>query len=99
MTKDFLENVGVPAAHPTQVYQSPLLHVDILSLLVAPERGDYKKMRRGLKDAIVAGRSFSVEVGIKARRRSQYEADVRYGSLHLSPLMDRDGTVEAFVAM
>ncbi|ORY91586.1 hypothetical protein BCR35DRAFT_70972 [Leucosporidium creatinivorum] len=98
-TADLLAYCGLPSTPPMNVYRSVLVHTDILQLIAAPERGDYRMTKRALKDAITGGKSASLPVGIKTRTRSQYEMDVKYGTLHISPLVDRDGVVEAFVAI
>lgn len=70
-TAEFLAYCGLPSTPPMNVYRSGLIHSDILQLIAAPERGDYRMTKRMLKDAIAGGKSASLPVGIKTRARSQ----------------------------
>ncbi|KAM0745669.1 hypothetical protein T439DRAFT_176372 [Meredithblackwellia eburnea MCA 4105] len=98
VTKEFLKFSGFPCEDMSQVFQNTLIHTDILDYLVPHDNSDYRPFRKTIQDAINASQPLSIKVGVRAlKKRSVVE--VKAGVLHLTPLADGQGVVEAIVAV
>lgn len=106
-TAPILEALGLPTGTPREVYDSPLLHADILSLLQGASKAETKALRQAVGDACRQGRQISIMTGLRrpktgfiSQLRPDHEDDIiTYRALHITPLHDRDNSSFAFVAV
>ncbi|KAL8292443.1 hypothetical protein RQP46_001055 [Phenoliferia psychrophenolica] len=103
VTEPFLRFVGLPHSTSQEKNSSKVLHKDILDILVAENKTDTSLLRKSIKVAVAAGASCSIACGVRSRVRtltSGRSATVaKQGTLHITPVKDQQGTVEAFVAV
>ncbi|GAA6062435.1 hypothetical protein JCM10212_003309 [Sporobolomyces blumeae] len=97
-TSGFLRFVGLPGATPLDVAQSPLIYLDLLELVVAPNDTETtKETRRKVKAALDEPRQCSVGCGIryKDKRAAGFHAPPVIGRLYIAPLNDWCGDIAA----
>ncbi|KAK4703566.1 hypothetical protein P7C70_g2656, partial [Phenoliferia sp. Uapishka_3] len=85
---------------------SELIGLDFLKLICGATKEDSRRLRRNISLALDQGHSYSVAVGLRIKlqknillRRKGDETEMKQCYLHLTPLSDREGAVEAFVAV
>ncbi|CAO1625071.1 unnamed protein product [Parajaminaea phylloscopi] len=106
-TRPILEALDLPAKSAKDVYDSPLLHADVLSLMQGSSKAETRALRQAVADACRHGRQISVMTGLRRPKtglisslRSGGEDDIiTYRALHITPLHDRDNSSFAFVAV
>ncbi|PWN54058.1 hypothetical protein IE53DRAFT_383399 [Violaceomyces palustris] len=110
VTRELLQFFGLPSSTPKDLYNSPLIHADLVSLLCGSDNNETKGIRNSVKSAVKAGHEFSVMAGIRSVRRNGFFSggggggsnDLelnRWITMHMTPLKDRDNGSYAFVAI
>jgi PAS domain S-box-containing protein len=109
-TQDCLDFYELPVENPEQIYASPLVHADFLSILQGATKEETKRVQKAVGSAVEKGESISIRTGIKqvgttAKKRTITSSwlaakdKLKYTVLHITPLRDRDESDFAFVAV
>lgn len=106
-TAPILRALGLPTQTPKDIYDSPLLHADVLSLMQGASKAETKALRQAVAEACRFGKQISVMTGLRkpkagligSLRPAAEDSIVTYRALHITPLCDRDNSSFAFVAV
>ena len=110
-TRECIAFLGLPADNWKDIYASPLLHADLLSIVHGTERDETKVVRQAIQTAVRSGQSISVQVRMRrptTRKRFlrntpldlASRGDVaKHTTIHITPLKDRDDASFAFAAV
>ncbi|KAK0562159.1 hypothetical protein OC861_005462 [Tilletia horrida] len=90
VTPTLLEFFDLPTNTHQQVYDSPLLHTDVLSLICGQDRNETKRIRVAVQNAIRHGQSLKIPVDIRQPSRGIFGSSqvLKSSVLHVAPLRD-----------
>ncbi len=76
----------------TQLYDSPLLHVDLLSLLQGDTLAETKNIRKTIQESCRTGQAISVAAKVRHSPGGFFRSSPLSGwrQVHLTPLFDRE---------
>ncbi|PWN42464.1 hypothetical protein IE81DRAFT_124085 [Ceraceosorus guamensis] len=108
-TRELLELAGLPTGSWRDVYDSTLIHADLLSLIQGSEKSETRAIRTAVQEAVRNGTHISLHVILRATsRRGRLLGGLkelsgtevpRSTTVHIAPLKDRDNSSFAFVAV
>jgi PAS domain S-box-containing protein len=112
-TRGCISYFNLPCSDHHQLYNSPLIHADLLSIVQGTNKEETKMVQRAIQVAVRKGESISVKTGIKQVKvkRNLFggksgkhdwinnQDNVKFTTLHITPLRDRDNSSFAFVAL
>ncbi|KAK0520203.1 hypothetical protein OC834_007123, partial [Tilletia horrida] len=92
---------GQPVNTPEQIYNSPLLHVDVLSLICGADRNETKKIRSDVQVAIRTGKGLKIRAQVRQPKTSLFGSATVLKStvLHVCPLKDVENSFSATVVV
>ncbi|KAE8263837.1 hypothetical protein A4X09_0g7127, partial [Tilletia walkeri] len=101
VTSSLLEFFDLPINTPQQIYESSLLHVDLLSLVCGEDRNDTKRLRGDIQVAIRTGKTLKIAVKIRQPARGLFATStvVKSSVLHISPLKDVENNASATIVV
>ncbi|KAE8271838.1 hypothetical protein A4X09_0g494 [Tilletia walkeri] len=101
VTSSLLEYFDFPVSTPQQLYQSPLLHLDLLSLICGEDRNDTKRLRNEVQVAIRTGKTLKIAVSIRQPPRGLFGSSAvrKNAVLHVSPLRDVENNPSAAIVV
>ncbi|KAE8263835.1 hypothetical protein A4X09_0g7128 [Tilletia walkeri] len=101
VTSSLLEFFDLPINTPQQIYESSLLHVDLLSLVCGEDRNDTKRLRGDIQVAIRTGRTLKIAVKVHQPARGLFGSSTALKSsvLHISPLKDVENNASAVIVV
>lgn len=93
VTRELLQFFGLPYASPKDLFSSPLIHSDLLSILSGGDRTATKALRATGREAVSAGQGFSITAGVRAIGKSRLfgvgqdnSYSLTKATVHLTPL-------------
>ncbi|UZJ51730.1 hypothetical protein CBS101457_001050 [Exobasidium rhododendri] len=110
-TKECIAYFDLPIDAWKDIYNSPLIHADLLSIIEGSDKEETKAVQTSIQQAVRNGESISVHTGIrrpKQKRRfltasaNDWIAGMdgpKFTTIHITPLRDRDNSSFAFVAI
>ncbi|KZP12099.1 hypothetical protein FIBSPDRAFT_836588 [Athelia psychrophila] len=104
VTPQMLRFLGLPCGTRADLYNSPLIHCDIVSCLTVGEKSETKQMHKEFKNAIKANESISIMCGVRYSGKTTLfgrkdHTDDKFGVMHVTPLLNKDNVNVAFVAI
>ncbi|KAL7415026.1 hypothetical protein BDY24DRAFT_360264 [Mrakia frigida] len=110
VTHHLLHYLGLPTLSSKAVFSSSLIHMDLVELIDCGEKDATKRVRAFIKLAIRKGSPLTVTCGVKILPGSKWsltggrgvsagEVGLKRTQLRLTPCVDRDGSVSAYIAL
>ncbi|CAD6916670.1 unnamed protein product, partial [Tilletia controversa] len=101
VTSSLLEYFDLPINTPQQIYESALLHTDLLSLICGEDRAETKRLRASVQEAIRTGKTLKIAVKIRQPARSLFGsgAVLKSSVLHISPMKDVENNPSAAIVV
>lgn len=113
VTKDCLKFFDLPVENMDNLYGSPLVHADLISIVQGSNKVETRAVQKAIQSAIRNGESISIKTGVKGAKIRKggilgnssamsnwghAKEKVKQTTLHITPLRDRDNSSFAFVA-
>lgn len=112
-TRECIAFFELPIDTWKDVYASPLIHADLLSVLQGSDKEETRAVQHSIQAAVRNGESISVKTGIKqVRLKKRFlgagastpdwistKMTPKYTTIHITPLYDRHNSSFAFVAI
>ncbi|CAD7068999.1 unnamed protein product [Tilletia caries] len=101
VTSTLLQYFDLPTETLAQIYESPLLHADLLSLICGEDRSETRRVRANVQDAIRTGKTLKIAVKIRQPARSLFGsgAVLKSSVLHISPMKDVENNPSAAIVV
>lgn len=115
-TRDCLKFFNLPIETMENMYASPLVHADLISIVQGSSKVETRAVQKAIQAAIRNGESISIRTGVKRvgiltkksstilgsssalAKWGEAKEKIRFTTLHITPLRDRDNSSLAFVA-
>lgn len=103
-TGELISFFGLPTDTTSQLLSSSLVHADFLSLLCGADKNETKALRAKVSHSISKGDALNIEVGIRQPSKKRFGSSpndkiIKYTTLFLTPLKDRENANYALVAL
>ncbi|KAJ7189418.1 hypothetical protein GGX14DRAFT_609339 [Mycena pura] len=103
VSPQMLTYLGLSTRTQRELLAPPLLRSDMASLITAgDDRGETRRKREELKDAIRRGVPWSMHCGVKIPGRgilNRTDGRYKFGTMHMTPIKDTDNVAVAFVVI